>query len=102
MTNTTADTQSKVEEEFEAAKKAALEAYSNFLDAKIHLKKAAVAAGIEFRDSTSEHLDEAIIKARGKQKELQETTSDYVRDNPLTSISIAFVSGVILSRIFGK
>ncbi len=91
-----------VHEEFEAAKKAVLEAYANFLDAKIHLKRAAVAAGIDFRDSATEHLDEVLTLARDKKTELHDSTSDYVRKNPVTSAGIAFLGGVIFSRMFGK
>lgn len=102
MKSTTTSPRDEAQEEFEIAKKAVLEAYSNFLDAKVHLKKAALAAGIEFRDSATEHLDEAISKARDKKNELQDSTSDYVRKNPVASAGIAFVGGVIFARLFGK
>jgi ElaB/YqjD/DUF883 family membrane-anchored ribosome-binding protein len=91
-----------VHAEFEIAKQAMLDAYANFLDAKKHLKKAALAAGVEIRESASENLDEALDRARGKKDELAESTSEYVRENPLTSAGIAFLGGVILSRLFGK
>lgn len=102
MKDATASKPGDVHDEFEAAKNAVLEAYANFLDAKIHLKKAAVAAGIDLRDSASGHLDEALAKARDKKTELHDSTSEYVRNNPVTSAGIAFLGGVIFSRLFGK
>jgi ElaB/YqjD/DUF883 family membrane-anchored ribosome-binding protein len=91
-----------VHAEFEIAKQAVLEAYSNFLEAKKHLKKAALAAGVELRDSASETLGDAVSRARDKKNELTDSTSEYVRENPITSASIAFLGGVIFSRMFGK
>lgn len=89
-------------EEFENAKKAVLDAYANFLEAKKHLKKAALAAGIEFRETANERLDEAVSRARDKKDEWQDNTSEYVKENPITSASIAFLGGVLFSRMFGK
>jgi ElaB/YqjD/DUF883 family membrane-anchored ribosome-binding protein len=102
MKNPTAGSPGDVHEEFEAAKKAVLEAYANFLDAKLHLKKAAVAAGIDLRDSATEQFDEALTRARDKKNEIHDSASDYVRENPVTSAGIAFLGGVIFSRMFGK
>jgi ElaB/YqjD/DUF883 family membrane-anchored ribosome-binding protein len=89
-------------EEFENAKKAVLDAYANFLEAKKHLKKAAMAAGVEFRDTANERLDDAVSRARDKKDEWQDNTSEYVKENPITSASIAFLGGVLFSRMFGK
>jgi len=91
-----------VHEEFENAKKAVLEAYANFMEAKKHLKAAAFAAGIEFRESGKEHLDEAILKVRERKNELRDDTSEYIKNNPITSTSLAFIGGVLFSRMFGK
>jgi hypothetical protein len=102
MKHTTAGTPADVHAEFEAAKKAVLEAYANFLEAKKHLQKAAIAAGVEFRESANEHLDEAIARTRDKKDELQESTTAYVRANPLASAGLAFLGGVIFSRFLGK
>jgi ElaB/YqjD/DUF883 family membrane-anchored ribosome-binding protein len=103
MKNTSGDTHTtNAHEELETARKAVLEAYDSFLDAKKHLKKAAMAAGIDLRESANEQLDAAIARARDKKEEFQERTGDYVRDNPLTSASLAFLAGVMVSRIFGK
>jgi ElaB/YqjD/DUF883 family membrane-anchored ribosome-binding protein len=88
--------------EFETAKAAVLDAYESFLDAKKHLKKAALAAGIDFRESANEQLDEALTRARDKKDELHERTTDYVRENPLTSAGIAFLAGVVFSKLVGK
>lgn len=93
---------SDVREEFENAKKAVLDAYSNFLEAKKHLKKAALSAGVDLKESASEHLDEAMTRVREKKDEYYESAGTYVKENPMTSTSIAFLGGVLFSRIFGK
>ena len=89
-------------EEFESAKKAVLDAYAAFLEAKKHLKRAALAAGIDFRETANERLEEAVTKARDKKNEWQDSTNEYVKENPMTSASIAFLGGVLFSRMFGK
>jgi ElaB/YqjD/DUF883 family membrane-anchored ribosome-binding protein len=91
-----------VHAEFENAKKAVLDAYAAFLEAKKHLKKAALAAGVEFRENANERLEDVVTKARDKKNELRDSTSEYVQDNPMTSASIAFLGGVLFSRMFGK
>ena len=91
-----------VREEFELARQAVADAYSSFLNARKHLKKAALAAGIELTESAGGYVEEGLSCARDKREELSETTSDYVRKNPLTSAGIAFLGGVIFSRMFGK
>lgn len=91
-----------VHAEFENAKKAVLEAYANFMEAKKHLKAAAFAAGIEFKESGKEHIDEAILKVRERKDELRDSTSEYIKENPITSTSLAFIGGVLFSRMFGK
>lgn len=91
-----------VHEEFENAKKAVLEAYTAFMEAKKHLKAAAFAAGIEFKESGKEHLDDAILKVRERKDELRDSTSEYIKENPITSTSLAFIGGVLFSRMFGK
>jgi ElaB/YqjD/DUF883 family membrane-anchored ribosome-binding protein len=96
------DVAGDLHEEFENAKKAVLEAYANFLEAKKHLKRAAMAAGVDFRDTANERLEEAVSMARDKKNEWQDNTTEYVKDNPMTSASIAFLGGVLFSRMFGK
>lgn len=91
-----------VHAEFENAKQAVLDAYANFLEAKKHLKRAALAAGIEFRETANDRLEEAVTRARDKKEEWQDSTSEYVRENPITSASIAFLGGVLFSRMFGR
>lgn len=91
-----------VHEEFENAKQAVLDAYANFLEAKKHLKRAALAAGIDFRETANDRLEEAVSRARDKKDEWQDSTSEYVKENPITSASIAFLGGVLFSRMFGR
>ena len=88
--------------DFENAKKAVLDAYANFLEAKKHLKRAALSAGIDFKESATEHLDDALTRAKEKKDEVYESAGAYVKENPMTSTSIAFLGGVLFSRIFGK
>jgi ElaB/YqjD/DUF883 family membrane-anchored ribosome-binding protein len=47
----------------------------------------------------AEWLDEHADQLKDAQEKLFEDTRNYVRDNPLTSIGIAFVAGILLSRI---
>lgn len=96
------DVANDVHEEFENAKQAVLDAYANFLEAKKHLKRAALAAGIDFRETANDRLEEAVSRARDKKDEWQDSTSEYVRENPITSASIAFLGGVLFSRMFGR
>ena len=102
MKTATTDSHGNAHEEFEMAEKAVLEAYGSFLAAKRHLKKAASAAGIELKERANEQLDEVLGRALDAKKELQESTGDYVRENPLASVGIAFLGGVVLSRLLGK
>ena len=89
-------------EEFENAKQAVLDAYAAFLEAKKHLKRAAMAAGVDFRETANERLEEAVSRARDKRDEWQDNTTEYVKENPMTSASIAFLGGVLFSRMFGR
>jgi ElaB/YqjD/DUF883 family membrane-anchored ribosome-binding protein len=90
------------QDELEIAKKAVLEAYANFLEAKKHLKIAAFAAGVDIKESANEHLEEALIKVKERKDEIRDNTSDYIKDNPITTVSIAFIGGILFSRLFGK
>lgn len=102
MSNAADDIASDAQDEFENAKQAVLEAYANFLEAKKHLKRAALAAGVDFRETANERLEEAVSRARDKKNEWQDTTNEYVKENPMTSASIAFLGGVLFSRMFGR
>lgn len=86
-------------EEFEQAKKAALEAYNSFLEAKQHLKNAAENAGIEFKETANEQFHETVEKLTERRRELADQAGDYIRENPLTSACVAFVCGMVTSRI---
>jgi len=102
MKNTAADNAISAQEEFEIAKQAVLDAYANFMEAKKHLKTAAFAAGVDFRESANEHLEEALIKVKERKNEIRDNTSEYIKENPITSTSIAFIGGILFSRLFGK
>lgn len=93
---------SEAQEEFEQAKKAALEAYSNFLEAKDHLKAAARNAGIEFKEVANEHFHETVDRLSERKRVLVDEASDYIRENPLNSAGMAFLGGVLFGRFLGK
>ncbi|HWK53211.1 MAG TPA: hypothetical protein VNR18_02495 [Hyphomicrobiales bacterium] len=99
--NTEADPEmtTEAQEEFEQAKKAALEAYNSFLEAKQHLKNAAENAGVEFRESANEQFHETVEKLTERRQELADQAGSYIRDNPLTSACMAFVCGMVASRL---
>ena len=44
----------------------------------------------------------ALAKARDRKDAIHDRTEDYVRENPLTSAGLAFLAGVVLSRMLGK
>lgn len=91
-----------VQAEFEAAREAALEAYENFLEAKDHLKAAALAAGHEFKDTANEQFEEALERMTEQKDEIYDSTRDYMRENPMTSAGIAFLGGLLISKLFER
>jgi ElaB/YqjD/DUF883 family membrane-anchored ribosome-binding protein len=93
---------SEFNEEFASAKQAAVEAYANFLDARNHLKAAALAAGMEFRDTANEQFEEALERIIEQKDQVYETTWDFMRENPVTSAGIAFVGGLLFSRLLDR
>lgn len=92
------NTSTKREEELAASKKAALSAYDKLLEAKEHFKLAAEAAGVDLKDEATEQL----LKGRAKAEDLGEQASVYIREKPLTTIGIAFITGYILSQLFSR
>lgn len=85
-------------DELAASKEAALNAYEQLLEAKQHLKSAAEAAGVDMKDEAIEQL----LKGREKTEALANQTSDFIRDKPLASLGIAFIGGLIFSRLFSR
>lgn len=88
--------------EFDQACKDALAAYERYLDARKHLMAAALAAGVEFKDNMSGHVEEAVGKVQEQSEQLQSTASDYIREKPLQSMAMAVAGGVLLSRLIGR
>lgn len=89
-------------EEFENAKQAAIDAWANFVEAKNHLKLAAKAAGVEFREVANEHFVDARDRVKEQKTELYEHTCEYVREYPLRSAGIAFLGGVLFSKMMDR
>jgi ElaB/YqjD/DUF883 family membrane-anchored ribosome-binding protein len=86
-------------ENFNEARKAAMEAYSNLLEAKRKFASAARVAGMDVKEHAHEHLDDALVKARERGSELYSQSENYVRENPMATAGIAFLTGYILSRL---
>ncbi|MFT4765257.1 MAG: ElaB/YqjD/DUF883 family membrane-anchored ribosome-binding protein [Oleispira sp.] len=97
-TQSTAAKSSTRDDELAASKQAVLNAYDSLLEAKEHLKLAAEAAGIDMKDEAIEQL----LKGRAKTEELGQQASVFVREKPLASLGIAFISGLVISSLFSR
>lgn len=91
-------TGTKREEELAASKEAVLSAYDKLLEAKEHFRLAAEAAGVDIKHEATEQL----LKGRAKTEELGEQASVFVREKPLATLGIAFVTGFIISQLFSR
>lgn len=97
--NPAAQVSPAAQEEFEQARKAALEAYSSFIAAKEHLKAAARNAGVDFRESANEQFHETMEKLGERKRQVLDDTSEYIRENPMMSAGLAFLGGILFSRL---
>lgn len=86
------------EEELAASKEAMFSAYDKLLEAKKHFRLAAESAGVDIKNETTEQL----LKGRAKTEELGEKASVFVREKPLATLGIAFVTGFIISQVFSR
>gem|GEM_PF-358656 len=86
------------EEELAASKAAVSSAYDKLLEAKEHFKLAAEAAGVDIKDEATEQF----LKGRAKTEELGEQASVYIREKPLATLGIAFITGYIVSHLFSR
>lgn len=92
-------TKSKVrDDELAASKQAVLSAYDKLSEAKQHFKLAAEAAGVDMKDEAIEQL----LQGRAKTEELGQQASTFIRDKPLSSLGIAFVTGFVISHLFSR
>lgn len=92
------NTSTKREDELAASKEAVLSAYDKLLEAKEHFKLAAEAAGVDIKDEATEQF----LKGRAKTEELGEQVAVYVREKPLATLGIAFITGFVLSQLFSR
>jgi ElaB/YqjD/DUF883 family membrane-anchored ribosome-binding protein len=92
------NTSTKREDELAASKEAVLSAYDKLLEAKEHFKLAAEAAGVDIKDEATEQF----LKGRAKTEELGEQAAVYVREKPLATLGIAFITGFVLSQLFSR
>jgi ElaB/YqjD/DUF883 family membrane-anchored ribosome-binding protein len=86
------------DDELAASKQAVSSAYDQLLEAKDHLKLAAEAAGVDMKDEAIEQL----LKGRAKTEELSKQAGVFIREKPLASLGIAFVAGLVISRLFSR
>ena len=86
-------------EEFDMARDAAAEAWEQFKSARAHMQTAALAAGIDLRESANEQFDETLARLKEKQQTLVAEGSEYVRANPVKSAGLAFVTGFVISKL---
>lgn len=86
------------ENEFAASKEAVMGAYAKLLEAKEHFKLAAEAAGIDIKDEATEQL----LKGRDKTEALGDQASVFIREKPLATLGIAFITGFVLSQLFAR
>lgn len=49
--------------------------------------------------STNEKITDTKERAQGKNEEMIETVTEYVNENPVASVGIAFAAGIIASRL---
>ena len=97
-----AGTESAARENYAEAKQAAMDAYADLIDAKRKFAQAARSAGVEAKESTYEHLEEAAARAQAKKDQLHELSEEYMHKNPLAVAGILFATGFIVSRIMSK
>ena len=56
----------------------------------------------EHISDAAEHIREATAKGREQAEEVQNRVNGYVRENPLLSLGIAFIFGVLYSWLTGR
>lgn len=95
MATTTGKTK---ESELTASKEAVMSAYDKLLEAKEHFKLAAEAAGVDIKDEATAQF----LKGRAKTEEIGEQAAVYIREKPLATIGIAFITGYVLSQLFSR
>lgn len=89
-------------DEFRKARKAASEAYENFLEAQQHLRAAAKAVGLSVKEHAWEQFEESGEYVRRKTDDVIKESEDYIRSNPVSSAGIAFLGGFLLSRLMSR
>ena len=82
-------------DELAASKEAVLSAFDILLEAKEHFKSAAEAAGVDIKDEATEQL----LKGREKTEALGEQASGFIREKPLATLGIAFITGFVISQL---
>ncbi|SFG60664.1 hypothetical protein [Neptunomonas qingdaonensis] len=85
-------------DELAASKEAVLSAFDKLLEAKEHFKLAAEAAGVDIKDEATEQL----LKGRDKTEALGEQASGFIREKPLATLGIAFITGFVISQLFTR
>lgn len=68
-----------------------------------HLTEALAAAGVDIDASQlSQQAQDLIAKAKEDSKHLHEKAEAQIRDNPLATVGIVFLAGVVLGNLLGR
>jgi len=86
------------EKELDAGRESLLAAYGNLLDAQAHFREAAEAAGQDLQHDALEQL----LKGKSKTDELSQQIQRYVQEKPITTLGLAFVTGLIVSQLLSR
>jgi len=84
--------------EMDAGKEAVLAAYSDLMEAQAHFRKAAEAAGMDLKNDAVDQL----LKGRDKADALGRDVQRYVHEKPATSLGLAFLAGMLISRLLSR
>jgi ElaB/YqjD/DUF883 family membrane-anchored ribosome-binding protein len=86
------------DKELDAGKESLLAAYRNLLDAQAHFQEAAEAAGQDLQQEALAHL----LKGKSRTDELSQELQRYLREKPLATLGLAFVTGLIVSQLLSR
>jgi ElaB/YqjD/DUF883 family membrane-anchored ribosome-binding protein len=89
----------------QAAARAQHLAHSAIDDAKLRLDKLRREAryrGQAFLDEVKDRGNDLLKEARGQGRKVVRTSSEWISENPIQSVGIAFAAGVIVAGLFTR
>jgi len=86
------------DKELDAGRESLLAAYGNLLEAQAHFREAAEAAGQDLQHDALAQL----LKGKSKTDELSQQLQHYVQEKPITTLGLAFVTGLIVSQLLSR